>query len=390
MGEICCEIAWYILYNKVNDSKKYKFREFIFSSVLIMIACSTYEAVVPVYLTLFFIYLILRLQDSPNLKVTAYQCVAFAIPLGMGFILNTVLKQITKIFLPTNMVACLVAANHLGEGYTQPDALISLFEKYIVKYGIMGIWYFPITVLVVCILILAILWVCDVVKQRKFLLVSFVYLGMIFSLLFLSMIMGDCAPYRTCTNFAMFVGFVFGLLYLRTYKNSSKWIWMYLFMIIVLINQINDINYWFELDYRRWEQEENTIEKVGSYICANNLEKPIVFVGAYELSEEIYERIRIPQSAFDRINKSYEDWTDRSLLKNRKKAEGISSVIDWGINAFGEVNTELIKLFKYSGYDVKQGTEEMYREAEQNTGDMESWPNKGCIKDMGSYYIFKW
>lgn len=36
------------------------------------------------------------------------------------------------------------------------------------------------------------------------------------------------------------------------------------------------------------------------------------------------------------------------------------SVISWGVYAFKEVNTELLRYFKYLGYDFIQGSKEQY------------------------------
>ena len=61
--------------------------------------------------------------------------------------------------------------------------------------------------------------------------------------------------------------------------------------------------------------------------------------------------------------------------------------LPWGVTAFGEVNTELLKFFSHEGFDFKQGTEEMYDEALVYAKSMESWPQLGAIVDMGEFIL---
>lgn len=65
----------------------------------------------------------------------------------------------------------------------------------------------------------------------------------------------------------------------------------------------------------------------------------------------------------------------------------VNSYITWGVSAFDEVNTELLKFFSYHGYELKQGTKEMYQEALVYSEDMPEWPCSGSIVDKGEYII---
>lgn len=382
VGALCAAIAWWLSYSQ-------KDKGILFSSVLIMMSCACYESAITVYVSLIFIYYVIRMEsgESLELKKVGKDLVRYSVPCILGVILAKGISWAIIMTLPVNEAASAAAANTLFGGWRRENALKQVIMECLTNFAMDGLWYYPILVLLIVMLLFSV-WGIVSVKKTKSALLCLSYIGLIASLFIMTVLMGKGAPYRVCTNFSMVVGFGFCMLYLKTIgKHKIIQVIVGTFLVYIFINQINILNYKYELDWRRAECEANEIKKVGNYLEQSEIEKPVVFVGEYDLPYDITRRIIMPEN----VHKSLEDTLEKVCRKKITIERGnIVSSITWGIRAFGEVNTELLKLFSYYGYDIQQGTEEMFQEASVIEPSMESWPNKNCLRDMGNYYVFKW
>jgi hypothetical protein len=216
------------------------------------------------------------------------------------------------------------------------------------------------------------------------------YGGMYLSIVLLSIIQGMSVGYRTAQVVYFFVAFI-GMLLVN--KRRGYWSKVTIILIIWIIYlQGNDLNKWFTLDYLRSEEERHVVQHIGFEVeKIQGSSKPIVFIGEYLLSDNLLERVmvRTDSQAFKIINK-YHSLTpnpNRPEYWRRIQRYNTYSYISYGVNGFNEVNTELLKLFAYYGFDFKQGTAEMYEEAKKLIHAMPAWPQNGSISDRGEYII---
>lgn len=123
------------------------------------------------------------------------------------------------------------------------------------------------------------------------------------------------------------------------------------------------------------------------------MNKPVVFIGGYDMSEHITSLISVSDSSplgklIDRLAKDAD-----SAAKAKHKYDYIGwSYINWSItNSFDydEPEAELYKLCDYLGVDFKHCTREQYNEARKNYSSIDPYPSKDCIVETDDYIVVK-
>ena len=69
-------------------------------------------------------------------------------------------------------------------------------------------------------------------------------------------------------------------------------------LALVFISQASYLNYVFTLNHIRYQEEKAAIEQIG-YTLKNNYpaDKPVVFVGEFEPSDNITEKVRVNENS---------------------------------------------------------------------------------------------
>lgn len=387
----------YLVYKAINDNLKILI---VPASLLLLVITSLYESVISVYVCLVFAILLLQYQQNrnrfPHLYAVIKEGLLYAVPLVVGMILELFISKSLIILLD------LIPSNHAETEIMYGTfgifkSLRMLFFRFCREYFAMSLWYLPIATFSLFFLVFLILGIVDCIKNKSLLPLVF-YAGVILSLLSMSLILGYCAPYRIGQVFAFFVGFSGFLLSKRIIagKRGRKTRFVVFgFIFLLVFYQASDLSHWFELDYHRYEEERDVVKQVGYTLSSQfDISKPVVFVGEYQLSNYIQNKIMVhtadPKVAF--LNTIYPLYTlDYDNQYYRKiQQTNVSTYITWGEHAFGEVNTELLKFFSYCGFDFKQGTREMHDQAVEKSKTLPSWPNKGSIVDEGSFILVNW
>lgn len=387
-GIILISIALYWILI-AQESKN--FRYYIYSFLILLPITSWYESVLSIYVCAVFAIFIIRLEKNqlfPSFKEIVVSGLKFATPLIFAVIVELSLSSIFRGVL--GLEKSVNARNsivYIDSGFIEIFQV--LIGKLIRDYIVMGFWYFPITVLLGSLIISIIFCIGSCLKYKS--IIPFIlYGGMYLSIVLLSLIQGMSVGYRTAQVVYFFVAFI-GLL--LTNRSRSYWRKVIIILIILIIYlQGNDLNKWFTLDYLRSEEERQVVQHIGFEIeKIHGSSKPIVFIGEYLISDNLLERvmIRTDSKVYEMVNKYH------SLTPNPSRPEywrriqryNTYSYISYGVNGFNEVNTELLKLFSYYGFDFKQGTTKMYEEAKKLMHAMPGWPQNGSIIDMGEYII---
>ena len=390
---------WFVL-NYIESKQK---KNLVFASVMIALVSSWYESLVVVYFCAVFAVLILKyISDDYKEKITIKSIftngMIFAVPLIAGLVLEFAISfPVSKL---VNFTGLLGSANTSEWLTGESVGIFGIVRAWILNYVLACGWYLPITLFAVS-LVVALVLAIYYCKRKKSPLIVLLFAGLYLGVIILSLIFGNCAPYRTAQVVIFFTAFIYFLLTHTLCGHSCKLLFRGACVILsyFIILQITNTNYWLNADYQRYQEEKSVVMQVGNTLYQNyDINKPVVFVGDYELSDNIKELtcMKVDSIPFKLASilhiKSvinYDD--DDKYYHNIQGTNGIS-FIKWSTSAClindNKPNTELLKFFSYCGYnDIKQGTLKQYNEAKKLSEAMPEWPQKGSVKDNGEYII---
>jgi len=354
--------------------KENKIIYMIFSTILLFLAISLYESFMIVYLAAIFMILLLEnifSDEKIQIKKLVFKVLFFSIPVIMSMILFIFIpKFIIFVFNieQNDFAQKIIYYKHLGF----IETLKNLKSTLLIKYFINALFYLPITVFVISNIILITTSIIATIKKRRPLIV-FIFIFLFISIMSLSIIQGFASPYRTCQAFAILCAFAFMVLSNIIISCNIKKIFkniIFVLIFILVFYQAKNLHHIFYLNYVRYQEEKNTLIKVCNEIESEyGLDKPVVFVGQYQLSDYIIEEAYVDKDDFrikiaNKILKIFKE--DIKIKNNYKYIEtNISSYLTWGTIAFGEANTEIYKLIEMLGYNLKQPDIQMLNEANE-------------------------
>lgn len=387
----------WLINNKITD--------FLLACSIIVAMSSYYESLVIVYICGIFVLMLLRLLFTvdpkyKSLKTNLLDGLKAAIPLILGVVLEFIISMALILVLG---IAISKNGDNLISYMFKDESFLFLLKKAIVgivfRYGFMALSNLPITILNIAVVTAFILMIYYGIK-RKSVTVVVLFSGSIFTLVMLTLAQGSVTPYRACQVFGFFSAFVFMLAFqlVQQSKRSSRLKAVVGILACLLVfHQASNLNMSFYIDHLRYQQDVNTVNMVAARVTSefdvSNI--PVVFIGKNEVSDIIKRYTQLDSETwqyrlFRKTEKALDFPTEKYLkIKDSIKISDVigRSYLPWGVTAFGEVNTELLKFFSHEGFDFKQGTEEMYDEALVYAKSMESWPQQGAIVDMGEFIL---
>jgi len=277
---------------------------------------------------------------------------------------------------------------------------INLVRKTFVQYGFAALYYYPITIFVLTLVSGTILFSYLSLKQKNYKMILF-YVAFAVSIFSLAILQGIVTPYRANQAISLFTSFVFMMLVSYALKGQwSKWLKSVSLTVIALLilMQAYDLNKWFYVDYMRYEEESRVMVEIYQYIGQHyGYDKPVVFVGNYYVSDNIRQYTTLKEDSLGgRVFTQVKDWYIFKIPYNTSTEPGYlykytqnvgNSVIDWGINVFDSVNTELIVFAKMHGLVLKGGTTAMYESALTQSNALPKWPLEGSISNQADYIL---
>lgn len=376
-------------------TKTSKIRYVFMACFATFLAVGLYESFAPVYLCGMLITFILEgiYQEEEVKFVKLFKkgiiyILVLGVAVGFAILIPNICQDILGIEPSQNAEkAILYKTLGIREG------LQKLGETILLKYGIAAIYYLPITMYAIAVIICIAFLVASLWKKKKRWL-SLCYFGLILSTIILSIIQGVASPYRTCQVFPLFVSFIFLLLTCQVKKIKGRKVLknfiIFVFFMMIFF-QAKDLHKWFYLNERRYQYEKNLAIQVGEELERNyNLEKPVVFVINRDIPEDIKEEIYVKNDTWQaELAKNLAEifhieetsWgKGKYLLKINET--NVASYLTWAVEAFGEPNTEVLKFFHYLGYELKQGNVDMYLEARENMKNQPVFPKQGSIIEM--------
>lgn len=237
--------------------------------------------------------------------------------------------------------------------------------------------YLPIRILCIFLVLCLLMMFASWIKNKNF-TIGALFFALFFMQFFLTLLSGRNAPARTCQYYAVFVGFLAMLLFerLNGFVKSAKIFKKDAFRrllstglaicsFVLIFQQTYDLNSWLCLDVQRSEEEIAVARNIGDELNRNYdvKNKPVVFVGSYSYSDEISDQCTL-SSDDPRVVKAanfyyrvglYQVYANlKSLYESGRYKfvrSNLNSYLYWGTLAFGKPNQELMKFYRYLGYD---------------------------------------
>lgn len=394
-----CLIAFSLIlsYENIKYKKKYLW---IPASIITCLTISLYESFASVYLLGIFMILILEFFYNIKSKKTFSEFFLFFVkllfPLVLGFFLELIISisliKLLKIATP-QYANKTITYQTLGIF----NGLKSLLKTVSIKYFIASVCYLPITFFALCSIISILYGIISSVKYKK-ITIFLLFLGLFLSAISLSLIQGTASPYRTCQTFALFVGFIFmilsnNILNIKFSLLLKKCLIVILFILIFY--QCKDIHHWFYINYLRYEEEKTSASLICYEIAKKcNINKPIVILGSYELSNNILSNINVSSDSlkgeiiiklYDIFNYTLESYGNNYIY--RISETNINSYIAWGNVAFGEPGIETVKFFNLLGYNYTCAPVESYEESKLISSTLPKWPKENSIIEYDNYIL---
>ena len=256
------------------------------------------------------------------------------------------------------------AANQNIFWFTAPLTVTikNLFLGMIYKYGIMGKYYFPITVFVLSGFISLILAVYLAIKRKKPIIL--LWMGLLYlSVVALSLIKGVVLPYRTSSTLGIFAAFIMMMVWMIINKKWMKIVYGVL-MVILIINQTRVLSSWFVNDYSRYLKDKEVAIKVSKEIERSVDEtKPVVFLGWINTPSNIKQ-----------IDGEYNGVSFISNYTDKRESR----------NQFYYL---LHDFFEIQGHRFPFASEAQYLSAREIAKNMPSYPKDGYIRETDDYII---
>lgn len=387
---------------KNRDTKK--FRYIPYATILIAIVTSWYESLIVVYFGAVFALLLLEFittEVKPKLMRVIFEGMRFAVPFGAGVVLEYVIQRI--VFVVFDIQRAGNAKNSIGILSASFKSAVHLALNIVKRFFLSGLWYIPITILAITIVIGIALCIYYCIRRRS-LIPVILFGGLYVSLIALSVLKWDVAAYRMCQIFAFFSAFIIYLLIHTVNRFKGKLSipvkkLVAICAIYLVFLQVSESNYWYYWEVQRYEEEKTVMTQVSSQLLQEyDISKPVVFVGVYTFSDNLLSKTHIAKDSFEyRLTKKVEDITGLELIADAKvnysrkiPVNIVSSYINWGMKAFGEPNTELFKFLNYHGIDyLKQGDRNMFLQASKVAKKIPRWPAEGSIVDAGEFIIVR-
>lgn len=376
-----------LLYSYMKDKKISKL---VYVSIIMTLFLSIYESSATVYLCGVFVIEILDyIYNNRNKKLlnTIKEIFMMLIPLIVSIALTFIISKVIINICDLSDIANVADKKIIYEELGIIEGIKNLIKTCFYSYGINGLFYLPITVMQIAVVIMLILGIIYSLKQRN-ITILLLFIGCICSIIILSIVQGKATPYRTCQVFQIFSATAFMLctqFLINSNKNKLiKNVFICLSFLIIFY-QAKDLNKYFYMNYVRYEQEKieliSIAEKLENEYDINN--KSVVFWGnKYNPSKYIIDNVYIKTSTIQaKIANAIVSKVDTENYKYSDKYEyiykpvesNINSYLTWGTFAFNEYGTEIFKWLSLLGYDdFKQITTEQEEEIKEkiNNGDI--------------------
>lgn len=388
------------MHRAIHERKKAL--KILLSCAMMTLVCAGYESVAAVYV--FFVFLILGLQmvygseKEKKFSEVLRQGLIYAGILAAGLALRFVIHRLTLAFLDLPEMTNGATVIRWTE-IPAKEVLRELLVDGILRYVLRAMVYFPVAEMLVSVAVLVLLGI--LVSRKQGALVWLSVAGMLFSMVFLSLIQGSLSYYRTCQVFwALTAVSGMGLFHWVQVHGKREWLvrGLTLMLGVLCLYHASFLNFFLTQNVLRSNEEAFAVRTMGTDLERMNTEgKPVIFVGKFFLSEGVTEPVSVPRDSrlWEKYQKLYLDTCyglglpRREHYLARKLPEtNVSSVLNWAVKAYDQEPMD--NLFEYYGFsfpfaDFETCYDRAYAYAEEN--QMPHYPADGYIQDAGEFIV---
>lgn len=410
-GVIALALIFFVQGMRVDQTGKRCIKNVMISSVLLTFAIGFYESFIIVYIMgAILCYLLVRCLYGKKGKRYRDNIFEWTVKGGAAVLVSVGFRQMILLSLKAIYhldrfsVYDVLYRSLFGNSFKVEGELAMIIKRFLVKYYVNAIAYFPVTVLAISFLLLVGYLFWKGIKRHDYLL-PFCGIVLIALPLVMSIIEGMATRYRSAQYVPVICAFAVLILMIET--QQSKFSRMLtaisgLVVSILIFNQCAEMNSWFYRDYLKYEDTKEVMSNV-AYDLEQNFDysKPIVFRGAYTvpyaITEKAYlsfnsEEYRMVCKLTDPIDPHLkEKYFDNNVGAYVLAESPVVSTLQWGVTAFDGTSQQLIEFWKMHGIDSFRCVTdlEMIEEAEQirSAEQMPGYPKEGYIKETDEYII---
>lgn len=374
----------------MKKDRKKRWRYTVISALWATIAAGCYESMVIVYIIgIIMIYLLLCKEDVGKKYDRGLWGWVIRGVIAMVILLTvrTLIVESIKILFSLEDNILVFDTRGLSEmlqwvdGSRGAGEFGMVVKRYILKYYINALAYFPITMFVIAAAVLIMYCMVQALRHKT---IMFPVCGGAILLIpgLMMLIEAQTTPYRASQYIPLVCGFAVLLLTDLLYEllkgkaqKAAGYVLVFL-LIVCTFNQCTEMNKWFYVDYLKYEDAKNTMNTIAYDLKKNHdYSKPVIFVGSYEVPDSIVEDagLKLHSEEFYRIRK-LADRLDEHLKEKYYTLDGryklaetpYLSVLNWGINAFDLTNVELFNFWEMHGHSFRMETDlKQYEKADK-------------------------
>ena len=239
------------------------------------------------------------------------------------------------------------------------DTLRKLIIDTILNYGVNGLVYFPISVFLFAeVFLISYSVYCAIKKRDRMILEGGILLAL--SVFILPVLQGAFMQYRTAISLTGLTSFsVFFLMEsFEGQKNITKQVLVSCLAFYLIWVQSSFLNSELALNNQRSENEMRTMSIVAQRILATNAEKPVVFIGEYNIGEYFKQAKKdyedsinghVYQKVIDVFLNRYGDYYYTFFHLTEFPDSNVNSMINYSVAVKGMME----KYLAYLGYDIQ-------------------------------------
>lgn len=393
-----------------EKTKKYRIKKLALSTAFLTVTLGFYESFLIVYVmgAVMCFFLVRRLYGksgelkySPKLFSWAGSGIAVTVSgLAAHRAILAVLKSVYHLekFSRYNVLY----RRLFGDIFMVQGELKMLLKRFLLRYYLDAVVYLPITVLVIALLFIGI-YSLGMGARKKDILLPVCAAMLVILPVAMSVAEGLATRYRSAQYVPIVGAFAVLLAMLEICQHRyPKWLPMLggLCICALLLGQCADMSKWFRLDYLKYRDAKEVMDRVADDLEKEyDIDKPIVFRGAYEVPDAISEHACVSYSSEQyRWICRLTDWLDPHLKEKYFSDSGyvfaetpVVSVLQWGATAFDGTSGQLIEFWKMHGYQSFHCESDLnvIEEAEQirEKENMPGYPDDGYIAEYNNYII---
>lgn len=320
-------------------------KKVLYASVLMLLPVSSYESAIFYYVSLLCVIVFYEYYVSIDknisfwgwLKKAALYLVPVIIAIIARFAISFVINSIYGLHYSSGGSTAILWLNDSSWHILK---CVTVFN--FVKYVLMGLVYFPISVLVVLLAIFA--GLCFYLSYRgRSLSPTILGVLLILSLYSQSFLQGMELEYRNAQTITLFVSFSSFLLCVSITNERMKRIVCFTFLALCW-HQAVYLNRILGLNNLRSDNEITLIRQIGNRLASEFEKKPVAFVGNYQIGDYISKQISVDESSWNGcLFYSIYDRFISKLDRPYRYGANVNSVLGY---------YQLQECFSYFGYDV--------------------------------------